>query len=208
MSPPAGRHGCEVAAIVLAAGRSSRMGPHSKLLQPIDGSTIIARVAVAAIASGANPVIVVTGFEADRVEEALRGLDVTFANNPNFDEGMSGSIKTGLLALPANSGGAMILLGDMPEVEARDLKLLMDAFEGREAICIPVRDGRRGNPVLWGASYFAEMMGLSGDVGAKQLIAKHQAHVTEVPAGSDGIFADVDTPTDLAWLRSSSVAKP
>ena len=208
MSPPAGRHGCEVAAIVLAAGRSSRMGPHSKLLQPIDGSTIIARVAGAAIASGAWPVIVVTGFEADRVEEALRGLDVTFANNPNFDEGMSGSIKTGLLALPANSGGAMILLGDMPEVEARDLKLLMDAFEGREAICIPVRDGRRGNPVLWGASYFAEMMGLSGDVGAKQLIAKHQAHVTEVPAGSDGIFADVDTPTDLAWLRSSSVAKP
>ena len=208
MSAPAGRHGCEVAAIVLAAGRSSRMGPHSKLLQPIDGSTIIARAAVAAIASGANPVIVVTGFEADRVEEALRGLDVTFANNPNFDEGMSGSIKTGLLALPANSGGAMILLGDMPEVEARDLKLLMDAFEGREAICIPVRDGRRGNPVLWGASYFAEMMGLSGDVGAKQLIAKHQAHVTEVPVGSDGIFADVDTPADLAWLRSSSVAKP
>jgi len=121
---------------------------------------------------------------------------------------LSGSIKTGLSALPVSSGGAMILLGDMPEVEARDLKLLMGAFEGREAICIPVRDGRRGNPVLWGASYFAEMMGLSGDVGAKQLIAKHQAHVTEVPVGSDGIFADVDTPADLARLGASSAAKP
>ena len=130
MSSPAGRHGCEVAAIVLAAGRSSRMGPHNKLLQPIDGSTIIARVAGAAIASGADPVIVVTGFEADRVEEALWGLDVTFANNPNFDEGMSGSIKAGLSALPASSDGAMILLGDMPEVEARDLRLLMGAFAG------------------------------------------------------------------------------
>ena len=72
------------------------MGPHNKLLQPIGGSTIIARVTGAAIASGACPVIVVTGFEADRIKETLRGLDVTFANNPNFDEGMSGSIKTGL----------------------------------------------------------------------------------------------------------------
>ena len=134
MSLPAGRRGCEVAAIVLAAGRSSRMGPHNKLLQPIDGSTIIARVAGAAIASGANPVIVVTGFEADRVEEAISGLDVTFVNNPNFDEGMSGSIKAGLSVLPARSDGAMILLGDMPDVEARDLKLLMGAFPGREAI--------------------------------------------------------------------------
>ena len=208
MSLPAGRRGCEVAAIVLAAGRSSRMGPHNKLLQPIDGSTIIARVAGAAIASGANPVIVVTGFEADRVEEALLGLDVTFANNPNFDEGMSGSIKAGLSVLPARSDGAMILLGDMPDVEARDLKLLMGAFEGREAICIPARGGRRGNPVLWGASYFPEMMGLSGDVGAKQLITKHSAHVIEVPVASNGIFADVDTPANLARLRSSSAAKP
>jgi molybdenum cofactor cytidylyltransferase len=207
MSLPAGRRGCEVAAIVLAAGRSSRMGPHNKLLQPIDGSTIIARVAGAAIASGANPVIVVTGFEADRVEEAISGLDVTFVNNPNFDEGMSGSIKAGLSVLPARSDGAMILLGDMPDVEARDLKLLMGAFAGREAICIPARGGRRGNPVLWGASYFAEMMRLSGDVGAKQLIAKHQAHVTEVPVVSDGIFADVDTPADLARLRSRGAAK-
>ena len=208
MSSPAGRDGCKVAAIVLAAGRSSRMGPHNKLLQPIDGSTIIARVTGAAIGSEARPVIVVTGFEDDRIKEALRGLDVTFANNPNFDEGMSGSIKTGLAALPAGSDGAMILLGDMPEVEASDLRLLMGAFEGRDAICIPVRGGRRGNPVLWGASYFAEMMRLSGDVGAKQLIAKHSGHVTEVLVGSDGIFADVDTPADLARLRSSGAAKP
>jgi molybdenum cofactor cytidylyltransferase len=208
MSSPAGRHGCKVAAIVLAAGRSSRMGPHNKLLQSIDGSTIIARVAGAAIASGANPVIVVTGFEADRIKEALSGLDVTFANNPNFDEGMSGSIKTGLSVLPARSDGAMILLGDMPDVEARDLRLVMAAFAGKDAICIPARGSRRGNPVLWGASYFVEMMGLSGDVGAKQLIAKHQAHVTEVLVGSDGIFADVDTPADLARLGASSAAKP
>ena len=200
--------GERIAAIVLAAGRSSRMGPHNKLLESIDGKTIIARVADAAIASGADPVIVVTGFEADRIEEALRGLTVTFAHNPNFDEGMSSSIKAGLEALPADCDGAMILLGDMPEVEASDIEALMAAFAGREAICVPMRDGRQGNPVLWGASYFAEMMHLSGDVGAKQLIAKHAEHVIEVPVASNGIFADVDTPADLARLRSSSAAKP
>jgi molybdenum cofactor cytidylyltransferase len=199
-----------IAAIVLAAGRSSRMGPHNKLAESIDGKTIIARVAEAAIASGADPVIVVTGFEADRIEEALGRLAVTFAHNPSFDDGMSSSIKTGLKALPRDCDGALIMLGDMPEVERRNIEALTTAFakKGRDAICIPVRDGRRGNPVLWGASYFPQMMRLSGDVGAKSLIAKHEEHVTEVPVGSDGIFADVDTPADLARLKSSSAAEP
>ena len=93
-------------------------------------------------------------------------------------------------------------------VEARDLKLLVGAFAGRKAICLPVCDGRHGNPVLWGASYFAEMMRLSGDVGAKQLISKHSEYVIEVPVASNGIFADVDTPADLARLGASSTAKP
>src|SRR5262249_23641961 len=140
-----------IAAIVLAAGSSSRMGPHTKLAEHIDGKTIIARVVEAAITGGARPVIVVTGFEADRIEAALQGLAVTVAHNPAFAEGMSTSIKTGLKGLPANSDGALIMLGDMPEVNAGDLEALIAAFaqKGREAICVPVRDGRRGNPVLW-----------------------------------------------------------
>ena len=200
--------GERIADIVLAAGRSSRMGPHNKLLESIDGKTIIAHVAEAAIASGADPVIVVTGFEAVRIEEALRDVKVTFANNARFAEGMSSSIKTGLEALKANCDGALIVLGDMPEVERRDIEALIAAFAGRNAICVPIRDGRQGNPVLWGASYFREMMDLTGDVGAKSLIARHAKHVIEVPLASNGIFADVDTPADLARLRSSSAAKP
>lgn len=197
-----------IAAIVLAAGRSSRMGPHNKLLESIGGKTIIARVAEAAIASGADPVIVVTGFEADRIEEALRGLGVTYANNVEFADGMSTSIRTGLKALSADCDGAMILLGDMPEIKRRDLEALIAAFaqRGRNAICIPVCDGKRGNPVVWGASYFAEMMRIRGDVGAKSLIARHPEQVIEVPVASNGIFGDVDTPADLARLRNE--AKP
>ncbi|MGE5259422.1 MAG: nucleotidyltransferase family protein [Actinomycetota bacterium] len=193
-----------IAAIVLAAGRSSRMGPLNKLLERLGGKAVVARVVSAAIASGADPVVVVTGFESDRVEEVLRGLSATFIHNPDFEEGMSSSIHAGIKALPKDCDGAMILLGDMPAIAASDLEALMAAFAkgGSEAICVPVRDGKRGNPLLWGRSYFAEMMQLSGDAGAKQLIAKHQAHVVEVEVESDGIFADVDTPEDLARLKA------
>jgi molybdenum cofactor cytidylyltransferase len=117
---------------------------------------------------------------------------------------MSSSIKAGLKALPADCYGALILLGDMPEIERRDIEALIAAFAGRDAICVPMRDGRQGNPVLWGAAFFSEMMRLSGDVGAKSLIARHAKHVIEVPVASNGIFADVDTPADLARLRASA----
>jgi molybdenum cofactor cytidylyltransferase len=189
---------------VLAAGCSSRMAPRNKLLELVGGKSIVARVAEAAVASGADPVIVVTGFEAPRIAEALRDLKVTIVHNPNFEEGLSTSLRAGLRALPPNSDGALVLLGDMPEVEGSDLEALMAAFaaKGRLAICVPVNRGRRGNPVLWGAAYFAEMMRISGDVGAKQLIAQHHERVTEVAVGSNGIFADVDTPSDLARLKT------
>lgn len=194
----------KVAAIVLAAGRSSRMAPRNKLLELVEGKPIVARVAEAALGSGARPVIVVNGFEASRVAAALGDLEVTIVHNPAHAEGLSTSLRTGLQALPADSDGALILLGDMPEIESSDLETLMAAFaaDQRQAICVPVRHGRRGNPVLWGAAYFAEMMSLSGDMGAKPLMARHQECVTEVPAASDGIFADVDTLSDLARLKA------
>jgi molybdenum cofactor cytidylyltransferase len=194
----------KVAAIVLGAGRSSRMAPRNKLLELVEGKPIVARVAEAALGSGARPVIVVTGFEASRVAAALGDLKVTIVHNPAHAEGLSISLKTGLQALPADSDGALILLGDMPEIESSDLEALMAAFaaDQRQAICVPVRHGRRGNPVLWGAAYFAEMMSLGGDMGAKQLMARHQERMTEVVVASDGIFADVDTLSDLARLKA------
>jgi molybdenum cofactor cytidylyltransferase len=194
----------KVAAIVLAAGRSSRLAPRNKLLAPFEGEPIVTRVAGAAVASGADPVIVVTGFEAERVTEALRGLGIAFVHNGDFEQGLSTSLRVGLEALSPSIDGALILLGDMPFVEPSILKALMQSFatKDRRAICIPVHQGRRGNPVLWGAAYFSEMMAMSGDVGAKQLLERHQERVTEVPVESDGIFTDIDTPADLARLKT------
>ena len=198
---------CKVAAIVLAAGRSSRMAPRNKLIEPVDGEAMVARVVGVSLASGADPVIVVTGFEAPRVAGVLQGLNVTVVHNPAYEEGLSASLRAGIQAVPPESDGALILLGDMPRLQSRDVGMLIAAFAavGREAICVPVKDGRRGNPVLWGATYFAEMMAISGDVGAKELLERHADKVYEVPTESNGIFADVDTPNDLDGVRTDRV---
>jgi molybdenum cofactor cytidylyltransferase len=197
----------KVASIVLAAGRSSRMGPRNKLLETFAGKPIVARVAGVALASGADPVIVVTGFEASRVAAALSELKVTIVHNADFEEGLSSSLRAGLRAVPPDSDGALILLGDMPTVEGSVLRALMAAFTGRDAICVPVHRGRRGNPILWGKSYFAEMMDVAGDIGAKPVLARHEERVTEVAAGSESIFADVDTPADLVRLTADARAR-
>jgi molybdenum cofactor cytidylyltransferase len=192
-----------VAGVILAAGRSTRMRPRNKLLEEIGGRKVIARVAETALASAATPIVVVTGFEAQRIAEALRGLDLTCVHNPDFAAGLSTSLRAGLAALPAKSDGALILLGDMPFVEASDLEALIAAFTAKDqnSICVPVRHGRMGNPILWGRAYFPEMMRLGGDAGAKRLLEVHRERVTEVEVASDGIFADIDTRLDLARLN-------
>ena len=193
---------CKVAAIVLAAGRSTRF-VGNKLIEPIDGEAMVARVVALAIASGADPIIVVSGFEATRVAAVLQRLNVNVVHNPEYEEGMSTSLRAGIRAVPPECDGAIIVLGDMPRVQARDIAKLIAAFGefGRESICLPVKDGRRGNPVLWGAAYFTEMMAISGDVGARELLTRHADKVREVQVESTGIFADVDTPNDLDGVR-------
>jgi molybdenum cofactor cytidylyltransferase len=191
----------KVAAIVLGAGLSSRMAGRNKLLELFDGKPVITHVVNAALESGAELVIAVTGYKAECIEEVLRGLTVKVVRNVDYAQGLSTSLRVGLKTLAPKTDGALILLGDMPEIEASDLDALIAAFQSRQSICIPVRDRRRGNPVLWGAAYFAEMMALSGDVGAKQLLTRYAEHVVEVPVSSDGIFVDVDTASDIERLK-------
>jgi molybdenum cofactor cytidylyltransferase len=193
-----------IASIVLAAGSSSRMGPRNKLLEPIGGEPMVRRVAAIALGSGAKPVVVATGHEAAEVGAALHGLDVTLTLNPDYADGLSTSLRAGLSALPSGVDGALVLLGDMPEVEGSVLLALMASFTGMSAICVPVRHGRRGNPVLWGRSYFPEMMELTGDVGAKPLMARHEARLIKVDVDTDSIFHDIDAPEDLARIRQDA----
>jgi len=190
-----------VAGIILAAGLSSRMGSN-KLLADIDGLPLLRKTADAVLASDLEPAIVVTGHQAEEIQSALSGTGVTFAHNPQYAEGLSTSLRTGIAAVPKDADGALILLGDMPEIPTDLIARMLAAFspaDGR-AICVATAGGKRGNPVLWGRQFFAEIEQVNGDSGAKHLIGAHDGFVCEVEA--DGVvFYDVDTPEALAALR-------
>ena len=194
-----------VAAIVLAAGRSTRMGGPNKLLAEIDGRKLVRIVAEQALASKANDVIVVTGHQADLVEQALAGLKVKFVRNPDFAGGLASSVKAGIGAVPDNADGAIVCLGDMPLIDAKLIDRLIETFapDRGHLIAVPVSEGRRGNPVLWSRRFFKELMTLDGDVGARHLIAKHTEAVAEVPVEGNSAFLDIDTPQALEAARRS-----
>jgi len=194
-----------VAAIVLAAGRSTRMGGPNKLLAELDGRKLVRIATEQALASRATEVIVVTGHQAELVEQALQGLKVKFVRNPDFAGGLASSVKAGIAAVSANADGAVICLGDMPLIDSRLIDKLIEAFapDRGNLIAVPVSDNRRGNPVLWSRRFFRELMTLDGDIGARHLIAKHSEAVAEVPVEGHGAFLDIDTPQALEAARRS-----
>ena len=188
-----------VSAVVLAAGRSTRMGPINKLLAPLDGRAMVRAVVDALEGSSARPVVVVTGHQADQVEAALAGTGARPVHNPEYREGLSGSIRTGIMALPESAQAAVICLGDMPLVTPKHVDKLVAAFdpaEGRE-ICVPVFEGKRGNPVLFARRFFEEITAVRGDVGARHLIGEYEEYVCEVAMDDRAVLVDVDSPQAL-----------
>ncbi len=187
-----------VAAVVLAAGQSRRMAGANKLLATFDDEPLVRRTVRAAIASKADPVIVVSGHMADRITGALAGLDVSITHNADYAEGLATSLRAGLAAVPENAAGALVVLADMPGISAAVIDRLIAAFspaQGR-SIVLPTAAGKRGNPVLWSRAYFPELMGLAGDSGARHLLAEHGEAVTTVEIGP-AVAVDVDTPQAL-----------
>ena len=194
------RRAPKIAAVVLAGGRSTRYGTRNKLLEPLEGVPLVVRTVRAALASSAASVIVVTGHEADAVRAAVAGLDVRVVHNPDFADGLSTSLRTGLGAVPDDADGAVVALGDMPRIEARHLDRLIAAFSPKEGrgIVVPVHLGKRGNPVLFARAYFKELLAIEGDTGARHIIAASASEVAEVDLATDAIFLDIDTPEALA----------
>ncbi|HEV2955494.1 MAG TPA: molybdopterin-binding/glycosyltransferase family 2 protein [Xanthobacteraceae bacterium] len=200
--PPA--DGRRVAGLVLAAGRSTRMGGPNKLLAEIGGKPLARIVTEQALASRAAPVVVVTGHERAKVEAALAGLRVRFVHNPDYAAGLSTSLKAGLAALPPESDGAIVCLGDMPQVTAALIDRMLDAFDPARGalVVVPTIEGKRGNPVVWSRRFFPDLMALEGDVGARHLIGTHADAVAEVPVEDSAALTDVDTPDALLAVKA------
>ncbi len=195
-------HSPRVAAIILGGGRSTRMGPTNKLTSDFNGKPMIAHVADAALASKADGIVLVTGHEKEGVLKALAGRPMSYAHNPDYADGLSTSIKAGIKAaaeLDPPVDAAVILLGDMPLITADLVNRLIDARDPGDDkfICVPVVGKKRGNPVLWDASFFNDLLNLTGDIGAKTLIAQNSDLVCEVPVDDDAPLTDFDTPESL-----------
>lgn len=209
VAPPAlaPRRARRVAAVVLAAGRSRRMAPLNKLLvADTQGTPMVARVVDNVLASHARPVIVVTGHERDRVEEALAGRPVHIAHADDYAEGLSASLKAGMGALPPDAEGVLVCLGDMPLVSGPMLDRLIAAFDPEEgrAIVMPTFRGKQGNPMLWSREFLPEIMTITGDVGARHLIGKHADRMVEVEMADDAVLRDFDTTDALKALPAGA----
>ncbi len=191
-----------VAALVLAAGQSSRMGGANKLLAEVDGVPMLLRAVNAALASKAASVTVVLGHEADKAEALLAGRRANLVRNPDYAQGMSTSLRAGISALPVEAEAAVVLLADMPSVSAEHVDRLIDAFAaGQPAIVVPQKEGRRGNPILWPREFFAAMRAVAGDQGARGVLEANAGRLRFVDMDDDAIHADVDTPADLRGSR-------
>ena len=200
-TPQAGRR---VAALVLAAGRSTRMGAVNKMLAEIGGKPLVRIAAEQAVASHAQPVIVVTGHEREKVEAALKGLPVRFVHNTDYAEGLGTSLKAGIAAVPEENDAAVVCLGDMPQVDAALINRLIAAFDPERGalVVVPSIDGKRGNPVVWSRRFFHDLMAIQGDVGARHLIGNYTEAVVEVPVAGEAALTDVDTPESLLAVKA------
>ncbi len=199
----------KIAILILAAGQSRRMGKTNKLLARIDGEPMIRIAAGTALDSRADRVLLVTGHEADKVRDAVAGLDVPCVYNAAYATGLASSIGCGIKALASDGeiDAAIVMLADMPTLDVVTLNALMNTYHqaGTQVIVVPTYRGKRGNPVLWPRRFFSDLAALEGDAGGKALLGTHKDFVTEIVSQSDGILVDIDTPQALFTNRGSAI---
>ena len=195
-----------ISATILAAGGSSRMEDENKLLLPFQESLVINQVCNTILNSGLKPVIVVTGFEHKKIEKALPKSIDQIIHNPEWEDGMAGSIYAGMSILPDTVDGNMIVLGDMPLLTTHTLKQLIEQFcvhEGKQII-YPVYSGQQANPVIFPRKYFNEILSSTGDKGCKKVLKQYPDDAVEVLVDSNEVILDCDTKDDYFRIISQN----
>jgi molybdenum cofactor cytidylyltransferase len=189
-----------LAAVVLAAGGSVRMGQPKQLL-PIGGQPMVRHVAEVVAAAGLAQVVVVTGAHAEAVTAALVDLPVDIVVNESWAEGMSSSMRAGLRALRPDIQAVLLVLGDQPTLTTDLLQLLVARYRATGApIVVPFCRGQRGNPVLFDRSLFSELLAVQGDRGGRLLIVRHKEQVEWVKVDDSAVIMDIDSPEDYEGI--------
>lgn len=201
---PAERDAGNVWAVVLAAGRSTRMGRKNKLLSPIDGKPMVAQVVSMLKQCPLAGITVVLGHQAENLRQALPTRGIDLVENKQYKQGLSGSIRCGISALDDTVDAVLIVLADMPAVRWQTIAGLVSALrpdEGR-SIAIPRYRGKRGNPVLFARRHFDALMALDDDIGAQHLLKSHADLIIEVAVDDPGVLLDVDTQEMLEQIKA------
>src|SRR5262249_45322617 len=195
-----------VAAIVLAAGMSRRMGRPKQLLR-LGGKSLLQRTLDTIRGSEVNEIVLVLGAAAEEVQTQLTFDGVHVVINSDFQKGMGTSLRTGLAAVSASIQGALIVLADQPFVRSSTLDEMI-AYRHKHApqILIPVSRGFRGNPVLLHHSVFPELMNLTGDIGCRAIFGSHRESIHKLKVDDAGILLDIDSAED--WERLNSLGDP
>lgn len=189
----------KIAAVILAAGRSSRFDGGHKLLVEIDGISIIRRVCLALADANVDDVVLVTSKANDPIADAAGNGRWRVVENPDARDGLSTSLRIGLQNVSSDTGGLLVALADMPGVTTTLINELVTAFSANpEAIVFPIaKDGRRGHPIIWPKALFPDLSSVTGDTGGKTILADHKDLWHPVPCEIEGAFADIDTRADL-----------
>ena len=193
--------GFKIAGLILAAGFSKRYGSKNKLLKEVDGTSMICRVSQLAERAFLSPRLVVTGYQMEIIEKELLGENIKTIFNKSYSQGMGTSIACGIKLLRSQMIDAVVvLLGDMPNIDPHSIVCLCNAFNPalNHDICVPVRNDKQGNPVLFGRNYFSALLALRGDQGGKEIIRANQDSVVKVNVFDHGIHIDVDREIDFA----------
>ena len=199
--------GKDIHAVLLAAGRSERMGRNNKLLLNVDGIPLVRKSAINILNSNVTSMTVVTGFDENKIVNALSGLNVNFVKNINFREGLSSSLKAGLANITPTPSAVIICLADMPKIQPEHINQLIENFDPLKGweICIPTNNGKRGKPVLIGSRFFPYIFETSGDFGAKQVMKQHSDKIVEVEIGTSDIHFDIDTQDEYENFTTRSI---
>jgi molybdenum cofactor cytidylyltransferase len=189
-----------IAAIILAAGRSRRMGTQ-KLLLPLGGQTIIENIVDQILAGGVRPLIAVIGPEGSAdsiaIAKALSNRPIAFVHNPDPEGEMLSSVRCGLRALPPDCEAALVALGDQPSITTQLVEYVLRAYRTQSrGIVRPMCGGKGGHPTLISARYFGEILNQHDGVGLRGLLEAHANDIDEVPVTDADMLADMDYPAD------------
>ena len=201
-----------ISAVILAAGESRRMGKQNKLLLSVGGESLLVKLVKSVCTSDVGQVLVVIGHEADKIRLELKDLPLSFVYNPNFSEGMTTSIKSGVKEVSPDCDGLLICLADMPFIKTSDINKLIHAYvqnriKEKRLIVVPVFKGQQGNPVLFSSEFRNDILEHKKGSGCRGVIMNYPESVKEIEMDNDNMLLDVDTLEDYQSVSESFVTE-